>query len=846
MRSGRRAHTRTGVARRPWCSLTLAALALVALALLTARSAAPPTSSSSLMRGPAGAGDPNAAAATAAAAPSASSSGGSPASDPPGALRDAAAPPLAPEAAALPGYVHVASRHGVLLEGARVCSLTAGARDVAFTDGRGEAVIPRPEPGAPWHVEVDAPGHFHWRSTCAGDDDLWVLLDPTGPLGGLTRDALSGAPLAGAVVELVHDTCVGCAPDVATSDAEGRFRLAAVPLGTEVTLRARRVGYGDLVTRVFADERGGDGPFVLALTPTSPVEVAVLDAATSAPVAGAAVSGAAVRPGGPRTGADGVVSIDVVPPTDRDGQGRVEVLVTAGGYVTSAGSIDVGPPRRARVPLLPGATLSGTVRRPNGTPVAGAKVTAADDVEAIEASGLSLAGRTAELPAGWTPSVDPRALVTTTDDDGRFELRGLWPRSRYEVTVEAFGSTPVTRSDIATNHPGTSSNLALVVPGAGVGTWRGRVLYDGRPVEATLQWSSPGGSGQGRTDASGVFCLEGLPALPISLEAKSIRRTRGEAALRGWEWHDVPAGGVLERDVDVRGADGEDVATSGLVVAPDGAPLGGAWVTVESGLLEVATVTDERGLFSLLAPSLPGWRYTFTAELHGQAATVHDVVPGSSATVIVLPRTVLAEVEFRTVGEAHSERRWRLEATDWTSAPTVLAATGDPALDPPRTADGRFVVRLPEGRLGLAARIPRTPFTASRALEAKPGVRPRLRFEFPERDEVTLTFDGEGDAPRSAAVVLVPTDASAHHFDRARAGKSPGSVDVSIDPAVRVDETLGVVRIGASPPRTVVLRRGVDYHLVPSDPRISFDPPLLRAADRDPRGMSRHRLLVAD
>ena len=85
-----------------------------------------------------------------------------------------------------------------------------------------------------------------------------ALAQATGTLAGVVLDADTGAPLAAANVSL---------PDLnrgAVTDAEGRFFLDAVPIGTHV-LRASTVGYED-ARQVAEVEAGATTRVVLVLT----------------------------------------------------------------------------------------------------------------------------------------------------------------------------------------------------------------------------------------------------------------------------------------------------------------------------------------------------------------------------------------------------------------------------------------------------------------------------------------------------------------------------------------------------------------------------------------------------
>src|SRR5262249_42594331 len=82
---------------------------------------------------------------------------------------------------------------------------------------------------------VEKEGFFHANADLERWDELTLRLARLASVSGRVVAADTGAPVAGATVELLHDHCHACPSNGTSTDAPGRFELAAVPRGRDVT-----------------------------------------------------------------------------------------------------------------------------------------------------------------------------------------------------------------------------------------------------------------------------------------------------------------------------------------------------------------------------------------------------------------------------------------------------------------------------------------------------------------------------------------------------------------------------------------------------------------------------------
>jgi hypothetical protein len=375
-----------------------------------------------------------------------------------------------------------------------------------------------------------------WSTGRAGDRQA--------TLSGRVVHAITGDPLAGAIVALRHssDGVAGGAPDTAfLTDAAGRFTIRAGKAGG-VNLTASKTGYLDTHRgRVFtlADGESVDD-IVIALTPSSLISGRVIDPA-GRPVANAAVrlvaqgespSSRAARSAS--TDERGAFTIDrleagtyvavaarsVGESVQVVSDAQTEVIVGMGEERTGIDLVVSMPADAMATSLISqrgarGAlsqlssqqrsSIDGVVRKSSGEPMAGARVVAVGDID--------LSGQ--RVTATW---------MTETDSNGSYRLQQL-PAGSFRIGAGDFGGWMFFHGATRAHQPGLLVSLAAGERRTGIDVTVGEpgaisgVVRDefGDPVRAAitlLAESFPRGISGFRTTATddrGRFRIGGLP-----------------------------------------------------------------------------------------------------------------------------------------------------------------------------------------------------------------------------------------------------------------------------------------------------------------------------------------------
>jgi len=274
-----------------------------------------------------------------------------------------------------------------------------------------------------------------------GDRDVTLRLRPAGGLRGLVTEE-GGAPVPGAIVRS------GAVSGL--SDEEGRFELADIAAGDAIEVVASAQGYGEAKATVEVAEGGVTDVEPLVLTPVPGITGRVFDP-LGEPLEGVRVTSltgafdtqsGSTDPGG-RYHLAGVDagSVDLAFAHPEYLPGRLDGLEYAEG-------------RRLLAPdvrLRPGGEIVGRITRPEGDPVAGAKVIAVAfakelDIEAIMWMSM---GR------GETP---------VSDAEGNYRIAGL-EGGTYTLSVKADGFRPSLVRDIEVRVPEKSPVDVRLDPG---------------------------------------------------------------------------------------------------------------------------------------------------------------------------------------------------------------------------------------------------------------------------------------------------------------------------------------------------------------------------------------------
>ena len=342
------------------------------------------------------------------------------------------------------------------------------------------------------------------------------------------------------------------------------------------------------------------------------------------------------------------------------------------------------PPSAARrTPPAPATpALEGTVRTPDGKPIANALVLA--------------------QPIVMSSFREP-ALVGRTDSSGRFRITAASGRA-HEVRVEAAGWAAAALKDV---RPGAPVSVTLQKGSAIEG-----IVRDGNtsaPVAGAIveardtmsrvhaMWEPDAGIVRTRTDERGRFRIEGLTRGLHHVSARLRGYGRGGRS-------EVPAGGRVDLYLFpgatvtgiVRDADGRPVARAALRLESESrgfGPSGGPVVSSgPDGRFEVTGINP--GTYRAVArhPDFaPGWVGGITVDRGAEA----DVEVVLARGVPVTGRLVAGE-------DKPVPGRIGVEETERHRVPFGL----DDRLSAEAGADGRFTLTLPPGSYALAVVAP--------------------------------------------------------------------------------------------------------------------------------------------
>lgn len=375
---------------------------------------------------------------------------------------------------------------------ARVTLLDRAAPTTRRTGADGRCEVPFLDRERRSMLHVEAPGYFHARLEGTPTEFLRVALAPATELEGRVRAADSGEPIAGARLSLPHLDCLGCAPDAALTDAEGRYALPAVPVGRALELLVEAEGFAPTRRAFQVLEPNARTTQDLTLRRGAEIAGRVEDWGS-----GLGLSGA--RVGELTCDAQGSFRGRLLA---RGASTHARLRVEAPGHVALEVELDLteAGPRVFRLPAL--AFLEGRVFGPSGASCEGARVTRTR-AEPNRAPAPSAPSPLDELPEGQILSLDDEPVES--DAEGRYRLPLLPWADDVGFVVDKTGLASQDGFLGRIGPPGSSMRLDWWLRGDAPGTiLRGQVTLNGQVLRnplGTVSWTGPtrsGGQGLGK------------------------------------------------------------------------------------------------------------------------------------------------------------------------------------------------------------------------------------------------------------------------------------------------------------------------------------------------------------
>jgi len=583
------------------------------------------------------------------------------------------------------------------------------------TDANGQVVVPLRAASARQRLvlQADALGYLHERWHYAPEEAVVFSLAPRLTLAGRVVDDASGAAIAGAAVTHLHQDCRRCDPEVAVTDAEGRFSFPEFPARRAAGLVVEADGYARDYVRWELPPTPTTAEVELRLRTGVPLVGVLRWWNSGEPIAGAQVR---IDDNVRETDADGRFSLRALPDESGQVHARVETGVAFNGLPALDAVLDVDVlPAELVVRVPDPVVLKGFVRDESGAPVANAALGLEVD-HAARAAARSAGDVAVEpsdrLPAPWR-SAWHRGRGTRSRADGSYELRaGCAFESHLVLRAGSKGFQRVELPLGRTPGPGDEITRDVVLDRLPPGVVFGRVLVNGAPHAGYVQATAGDRSEHASLDEAGHYRLEGLPPGPVSLVV-GLRGSDGFGL--GEPGHervvqaaaDAPVRQDWELELERGEARGRVETTSGAPVPRESV---GAQCSCPGRHGRSRATTDEDGAFALeVAADCEGLRLVTGSS--DDPVVIDDVAPRTADLVLVLREGARLRIRVRDDASGDLVTGFqtlvRRDGGDWR---TLHASFGADAPDP----QGWLEVDVGSGRFELLVEKERSPYLPHR------------------------------------------------------------------------------------------------------------------------------------
>ena len=338
-----------------------------------------------------------------------------------------------------------------------------------------------------------------------------IIITVSGIITGQVTDASTGAPLANVIVVAENSTGQDSSGYSAFTDSNGNYRIDTnLPTGTyNITADSLEEPYvSQTVTQVSVTAGATTSNINFALPVSATISGTVTDSVSGSPLSGVlveAISSNDLYSAIATTTSSGQYTLNTDLGT---GTYTVQIIEANNHLPTSISGIAVTQGQTTpgvNLALKPSGTISGTITQPDGTPIAGADVSAFD-------STFTFFGSATTNAAG-------QYQITTNLGTGTYTVE-----ASYETSINTAAGVSVTQGQ-----PTSNVNIQLTITPSG--TITGKVTdSNGNPIDGasvSAENTATFTSNSATTDSSGDYTIStGLPTGTYTVTAQADEYTQ--------------------------------------------------------------------------------------------------------------------------------------------------------------------------------------------------------------------------------------------------------------------------------------------------------------------------------